>query len=360
MLARCGLLCSGPKLICAADDGCNLNLCLLLSPSISATRASEHEEATMAINPAFLGHGMFTEFSVKKALKRFESYTSPNPANPPPVDGIDRFVFAMKDMEISTVWIQLFTRSSAGDVDPTPSGARLRKDLIARLTASGIKVAGWGYCAAKNRDRDVDLIKNFRDDLGMTAFVIDAEPETGKDVWTESQFDTFTRKVNTLFGTDNLALSTWPVLQIQDEPASPVIKLMKIAAPRVCLFAPQAYWMNYPKKVHYDVGFKEADFPRNDPVSFVRLVIEAWRRLGITNPLVITGQAYWGEGSPSKNVMSAKADRFATNFADWPKIVGYNWYHAGKDNTNDDGSMSDAMIDSIIAAHLGGKPYQAA
>jgi hypothetical protein len=44
----------------------------------------------MAINPAFLGHGIFTEFSVNNALKRFANYTSPNPANPPPADNIDR------------------------------------------------------------------------------------------------------------------------------------------------------------------------------------------------------------------------------------------------------------------------------
>jgi hypothetical protein len=263
-------------------------------------------------------------------------------------------------MQISTVWIQLFTRSSTGDVDPTPAGAKLRKDLIARLGGAGIKVAGWGYCAAKNRDRDVGLIKKFRDDLGISAFVIDAEPEKGKDVWTKSAFDAFTQAVNGLYGTDNLALSTWPVLQIQDEPANPVIELMGIAAPRVSLFAPQAYWMKYPVKVHYNsTGLKEADFPRNDSVSFVRLVIAAWRKLGFTTPLVVSGQAYWGEGSPPKKTMEAKVDRFAQTFADWPQIVGFNWYHAGKANTNADGSMSDEMIKSIAAGKLGTKPYQA-
>lgn len=313
----------------------------------------------MTINPVFLGHGIFTEFSVKNALRRFENYTSPNQANPPPTDNIDRFILALKDMEISTVWIQLFTRSKPGDVDPTKAGAALRKDLVAKLASAKIKFAGWGYCAATNRDRDIGLIKQFRDDLGMTAFVIDAEPEKAKDQWTESDFDKFTGGVNGLLGTDNIALSTWPVLQIQDDPVNPVVKLMKIAAPRVCLFAPQAYWMNYPTKVHYSsTGLKETDFPRDDPASFVRLVIEAWRRLDFTQPLVISGQAYWGEGSPPKKTMNAKVNRFVTNFTDWSKIVGFNWYHAGKANTSNDGSMSDEMVAAIAAAHMGTKPYQ--
>src|SRR5262249_46500497 len=103
-----------------------------------------------AINPAFLGQGIFTEFSIRNALKRLSTYSSPTSANPPLAANIDRFVFAMKDMEVATVWIQLFTRSSTGDVDPSPSGALLRKDLIARLTASAITFPGWRYSAASN------------------------------------------------------------------------------------------------------------------------------------------------------------------------------------------------------------------
>ena len=323
----------------------------------------------MAIHQAFLGHGIFTEFSIKPVLARFKTYASPNPTHPAPRDEIDRFIFALKDMDIRSVWIQLFSRG--GDFDS--KNAKLRQDLIARLGTAGIHWAGWGYCAGRNWKKDIDLIKSLRADLGMQAFVIDAEP--GNTVWPDPQdktkrlpdlwelddFDDFTKAVHKLFGTDNLALSTWPVLKIQDDEKkqNPVIKLMRIAAPRVCLFAPQAYWMTFPKQVHYNLGYKEKDFPRDNPASYVRLVIRSWRDLKFTNPLVISGQAYWGENSPAQKKMEAKAAQFINEFADWPEIVGFNWYHAGSKNSAEEGSMSDAMIASIAAGKLADKPYQA-
>ena len=214
----------------------------------------------MTMDKAFLGHGFFTEFSVTRALDRFKNYQSPAVGAASPTDTIDRFILALKDMQVSSVWIQLFKRS--GDCKSTPASAKLRKDLINRLTKAGIGWAGWGYCAGTNWQRDIGMIKRFRDDLEMPAFVIDAEPEKGKDVWAEANFDRFTGAANKLLGTDHLALSTWPVLGLQDEPGNRVIKVMQLAAPYVCLFAPQAYWMNFPSKVHYQLGFKPEVAPK--------------------------------------------------------------------------------------------------
>jgi hypothetical protein len=308
----------------------------------------------MAIHEALLGHGVFTEFSVVNVLNRYKDYRlAPDTTSG---DNIDRFIQALKDMQIASVWVQLFTRS--GDCETRPASVAMRKDLLARLVKADIQWAGWGYCAGSNWDRDIGLIRGFARDLGMSAFVIDAEPEEKKDVWSKSDFDDFTKAVNTLMGTQNLGLSTWPVLRVQDSKANPVIELMKIAAPRVCLFAPQAYWMNFPSKVHYNLGFKPSDYPKNDPTAYVRLVIDSWQHDGFTNPLLISGQSYWGEGSPSMKIMEAKVAQFITTFANWSKIVGFNWYHGGMKSTPKSGAMSDAMIASIIAGRLGTKPYQ--
>jgi hypothetical protein len=40
-----------------------------------------------------------------------------------------------------------------------------------------------------------------------------------------------------------------------------------------------------------------ADYPPHDPVSFVRMMIRAWADAGFTKPLVISGQAYWENGT---------------------------------------------------------------
>jgi hypothetical protein len=310
----------------------------------------------MAINRAFLGHGIFTEYSINNAVERFKGYGGGAPAATP-ADKITRFVTAMKDMDINNVWIQLFTRNQKFDMD-APS-TQLRKDLITALGNAGILWAGWGYCAGANATRDLGWIQQFKNDLGMQAFVIDAEPEeeNDKDVWTEADFTAFVSGVNHLFGTDNLALSTWPCVQLRE---NSVKTLMKLAEPLICLFAPQVYWMDHPSNVHYHtLGYSMTDYPPHDPVAFVRMMIRAWTDAGFVKPLVISGQAYWETGTPSRTSMDMKADQFARHFPDWNQILGFNWYHAGKDdNSEQEGSMSDGMINSIKSAKLGHKPYK--
>jgi|1186.fasta_scaffold146366_2 hypothetical protein len=311
----------------------------------------------MAIHQAFRGHGLFTEYSINNALGRFARYGGGTPATKP-ADKIIRFVQAIKDMDVQNVWIQIFTRGSRFDM--TGPAATLRRDLIAALGSAGIQWAGWGYCAGANAQRDLKWIKDFKNDLGMEAFVIDAEPEEAKqkDIWTETEFDTFVSSVNKLFGIDNTALSTWPCVQVRE---SSVKKLMKIAEPYICLFAPQVYWMDHPSNTHYQtLGYSMADYPPHDPVAFVRMMMRAWKDAGFTKPLVISGQSYWEAHTPKKSVMGFKANQFAMHFADWDKIIGFNWYHAGKPDDSDiEGSMSDQMISFIKAAKLGHKTYKA-
>jgi hypothetical protein len=317
----------------------------------------------MAINPAFLGHGIFTEGSVTNVLGRYANYQSPSGGSPQ--NSVDRFVLALKDMKISTVWIQLFSRRGEFDL----SNEQLRQQLIAKLTQANIKWAGWGYCAGINWQRDKGLIGSLKTKLGMSAFVIDAEPGNEvipnpndpqhplPDLWALNDFDQFVGAVCQLFGADNLAISTWPVLKIQNTGTNPVIALMKLAADRVCAFAPQAYWMTFPNHHHYNAGFSQQKYPPDDPASYVRLVIDSWADEGFTNPLVISGQAYWGEGGPLQVPMEAKVQQFVGNFADWRESIGFNWYHGGAHNTATEGSMSDAMIGTIAAAGLNTKPY---
>lgn len=330
----------------------------------------------MAINQAFLGHSLFTELSVQNVLDRYGGYQSPNP-HPAPRDAIDRFIFAVEDMQIANVWIQLFTRPKSdaptdfGECDPD---SQTRAALIQRLHDNNIKWAGWGYCAGKYWQKSLTLIDKLHHDLGMSAFIIDAEPGNKvyknpndpnnnlPDLWADADFDTFTGKVMQEFGKDNVALTTWGVLQTQDNPAHgvPLVALMRTAAPRVCAFVPQAYWESYPGQAQYKHGFSPNDYPPDDPVAYVRLVIKAWTKLGFTTPLIVAGQAFWdkSEDTPPQATMIAKAKDFATRFLDWPQIPGFAWYNAGKTNSQDEGGMADAMIAAIAAAKLGNKPYK--
>src|SRR4051812_36260884 len=103
----------------------------------------------MSIHKALLGHGIFTEFSVANAIDRYGSYRSERVSGRPAEDSIDRFVQVLTEMQISSVWIQLFSRS--GDCETRPTRIKMRKDLISTLQKAGIQWAGWGYCAGANR-----------------------------------------------------------------------------------------------------------------------------------------------------------------------------------------------------------------
>jgi hypothetical protein len=319
----------------------------------------------MALSKAFLGHSIFTEFSVQNALTRFQDYGAPQGA-PPPTDAqrIDRFIQALQDLQIGSVFIQLFTRS--GDVETNDANQNLRKELTGALVQAGINWAGWGYCAGSNWNRDEGLVTQFQDALSMPAFMIDAEPGNKingvADIWAQSDFDAFTDYLQQKVGTDNLTLTTWPVLQMQNDPAHnvPLVTLMKIAAPRIGAFVPQAYWMNHPSQAYYNLGFSQQDYPPNDPVSFVRLCVKSWSMLGFTTPLIVAGQTYWSasDSTPPMATMNTKVADFTTTFADWPQIVGFSWYHAGMNNSTQTGAMSDAMINAIKQGKLGAKPYQ--
>ncbi len=83
-------------------------------------------------------------------------------------------------------------------------------------------------------------------------------------------------------------------------------------------------------------------------------MIDAWRKMGIQNPLVVTGQAYWGEGGPDQSVMEDKMEEFVTSFQAWDKIVGFNWWHAGGVGAK---AMSPTMVDTLTAAKLDEKGY---
>jgi hypothetical protein len=91
--------------------------------------------------------------------------------------------------------------------------------------------------------------------------------------------------------------------------------------------------------------------------AVVRLVIDAWRKMEIENPLVITGQTYWGEGGPSQSVMEGKLRTFTTTFEGWETIVGFNWWHAGGVGAQ---AMSPDMVATLKAAKLNEKDFAAA
>jgi hypothetical protein len=301
----------------------------------------------MAMHRAFRKHGTFT-YKPGATMDRHRV----------PGDRVAGLVQALKNMEMTHVWVRLFGAEGKENHAGT-------QQLVDGLKQAGFNLAGWGFCFGSNwkKDRDNSIDQCVR--YGLDAFIMDAEPGRqmagiGTSRWTESDFDSYVEAVSQHFGKDNFGISTWPMLQIQNGPNQRSVALMRLAAGRVAMFAPQAYWMRYPKAVHYNsTGLSQADFPPDDPASFVRMVVAAWRKLQFTTPLVITGQAYWGEGGLSQSMAEQKLATFASGFSAWSSIVGFNWWHAGGKETSGalQKAMSPAMTTTIAAGHLGQKPY---
>jgi hypothetical protein len=293
----------------------------------------------MTLHAAFKGHGTFV-YNAQSTLQRHADNSGAGPG----------LVKAFKAMGFKSAWVRLFGVAGAVAHEPTV-------ELVDALRDGGIEVAGWGYCHGADWKLDLRRSIDLSGKYELEAFVADVEPgnstSAGKTKWERSDFTKYLNGIADHFGKDNIAVSTWPVPKIQD--AFDSVQLMKIAAPRVGMFTPQAYWMRFPKKVHYDAtGFRESKYPKDSPESFVRLVVDAWRKMEIDNPLVVTGQAYWGEGGPSQSVMEEKMATFVETFEDWNKIVGFNWWHAGGISAE---AMSPAMVRTLKAAKLDRKDY---
>lgn len=307
----------------------------------------------MAIHAAFRGHGTFC-YLASDAMEAYRKYQSPNgspPGGGTSWPGASGFVRAAMDMGLSHAWVRLFGDEGTMDRSATAT-------LLEGLRGAGINVAGWGYChqGANWKDRGLDLAVSECDHHHLDAFVADVEPNRTlggtASKWTQTQLDNYIDKLVQKLGKDNVGVSTWPVLKIQNSPSAS-LSLMRGIAGKVAMFAPQAYWMTYPTNIHYqETHFSEQKYPRNNPESFVRLVVDSWRADGIANPLVVTGQAYWGESAPAKAVMEGKLGAFATGFQEWSKIVGFNWWHAGGSK-----AMSSPMVQALIAGKLGAKPF---
>lgn len=324
----------------------------------------------MTMNKAFIGHGIITQYSVTNAINNFATYKSTNPANPQPTSNLDRFINAIRDMHIANVWVHLFSRGT--DVEDRKDGSHdQRTEFIKRLNAEKIPWAGWGYCGAATNAEDLILIQQFKADakIAMGAFVIDAEPHKGSDEWDGDTFKNFVTAVGKQFAHDDLAISSWPVLFLHEDDNAP--NLMQAAAPHVCAFAPQAYWLDFPRAPdHYQDGYTQQDYPQHDPIAYVRLCLDDWTKYmakwkhadaTLSNRLIITGEAYWGsDGSPPQQAMEAKLREVVTQLPDaqWGRIIGFNWYDAGELGTAGQGSMSTDMINSIAKARLDLKPYQ--
>jgi hypothetical protein len=303
----------------------------------------------MTINPAFLRQGIWLELAPIDGLRRYASYKQPLPPHPPVTKLVDKFIEAITDMKISSVWFEIFRRNGTIDTD----GTQGTKELVAGLKAASISAIPWGYCLGKNsenakpEDNDLERAKQLCDHYELDVFVADIEPwnkfsDGVIDKWKADKLNDLLTGLNKHFKKENLGLSSFAKLDLDAQPNAR--ELLVPLTPLVSFCAPQIYWNT------------------REPIRWAKESLQSWRDAGVTTELIATVQSYWdsGDGTGTQAEMTAKVGQFVSGFpaGEWSKIVGLNWYHAGGKNDATEGGMSQEMIDFIIAGQLDARPYK--
>ncbi|MFE0756462.1 DUF2272 domain-containing protein [Inquilinus sp. NPDC058860] len=286
--------------------------------------------AGAGLSQALRGHGTF----VYDAVATIDDYGSAaNTAQ------------AMVRAGMTHAWIRIHGRSSLNTAQTTATRA-----LIDAVKAAGVAVAGWGWCQGEDARGEARTALRELASFGLVDYVADIEPGHNNSMWRPEEIETFGGTIRDAlqgsFGVSSFALVDW------HEP-----QLMAAILPFVDAVAPQVYWFNFPNRTMVDQFRRPGGttYGRNDPAAYADLCLDRWRRLSLTDPkpLILTGQAYWGEGGFNRQDAEAKLQVFLNTWAGYGQIAGLNWWHFGGGT-----GMSHAMLEAIVSAQLDTKPYQ--
>ncbi len=264
---------------------------------------------------AVAGHGVFV-YEPERAVAAFGS-----PAG---------VAAAMRTMGMGHAWLRVHGRDGAWR-------SEANAELLAALRAGGIAVGVWGWCDGNAVERDIANAHAAIEAHAPDAYIADIEPGVRGARWTAADAARFAGAVKARLGSRPLVVSG-PGLP--GPAAAAAIAAMDGIADA---FAPQAYWFDGPDAA----SAAAARLPADDPVAFVSLCLRHWRSV-VTKPLIVTGQAWWGEAEGwTQEIAEARLAAFLEGFNDYDGIAGLNWWNLAAPD-----AMSARMRDLIAAARL--------
>ncbi|WGM40697.1 DUF2272 domain-containing protein [Caulobacter sp. NIBR1757] len=258
---------------------------------------------------------------------------------------IPNVVAAMQRAGMGHAWVRIHGVSAyAGKAKAD------NKEMIAALKTAGIAVAGWGWCQGANPKGDAALAVKELKDYGLTDYVADIEPGVNNAQWTALEVQQVCEGVRKAGLGGGLAVSSFALVDWHEP------QVMKAAAPFIDAWAPQVYWFNFPnsKMVQQFQRPGGGAYTAGDPGQYADLCLDRWAALTAptAKPLIMTGQAYWGESNFTQAQADAKLAAFLKSWNGYSRIAGLNWWHLGGGS-----GMSHAMLEAIVAARLAAKPY---
>jgi len=254
---------------------------------------------------------------------------------------------AMKDAQMTHAWVRIHSQSAY-----PADEKKIIATFIGDLKDAGIGVAGWGWCQGSDPTADAKLAVKEVASFGLSDYVADIEQGVNGANWDEDEIKNFCTRVRAGVS-GSFGITTFPLIDWHEP------ELMKAALPFVDMFNPQVYWHHFPNKKMVK-QFKRPDgiaYGQNKAADYADLCLDRWDKLlgGTSKDIVITGQAYWGEGEPpfSQEDAEDKLDEFIGAWTGYGRVVGLNWWHFGGGQ-----SMSHRMRNSINKAAFGTKSYK--
>ncbi len=264
------------------------------------------------------GHGVFV-YEPVAALKKYRTW-----------DGV---ASALLKMKMTHAWVRGHGKDGLFEVKDNLG-------LIGALRKAGIKVFIWGWCQGEGQlDKDIENAADAIAKFSPDGYVADIEQGVSGAEWTQKGIKKFLAATRTELGGKPLILSTHGFIPYHEP------ELMQAADPFVDAFAPQVYWFWFPSKRMFSEPGAKGPYKTNNAAAYADLCLDVWRHI-TDKPIVITGQAYWGEiQSWTRQDAEKKLQEFATGFNRYGEIAGLNWWYlAGS------AAMSPAMETLIAAA----------
>lgn len=274
---------------------------------------------------AVSGHGVF----IYDAQATIDRYGSPA-----------MVAAAIQECDMQHAWVRIHGARETHAASPT-------LPLIHALRNAGIAVAGWGWCQGDQISFEVELALTALREFELEHYVADVEDGVGGAHWTDVEVRGFFSSLRDSLPDAQIGVSSFGFIPWHKP------KLMEAAAAFVDFFAPQTYWFSFPTtKMLRAVGGDPSEYPLNSPASYADLCLKAWRDAVGNKPLVMTGQAYWGESGFRQDAAEAKLRSFLEHFNGWSNLRGLNWWHLGGKGQD---AMSFAMYQEIKAAKINGR-----
>jgi hypothetical protein len=245
---------------------------------------------------------------------------------------------AMTAMEMSHAWLRVHGKHGAWRTDANLA-------LAEAFRAAGINVGVWGWNDGNDVDLDIANAVAAIDRFEPYTYVADIENGIDGASWTAPRAENFATAVKRRLGDRPLGVSSFGHI-VAHEPG-----IMAALDGIADFFAPQVYWFRYPTPSMLPADDPVlAALPADNPAAYATLCLHHWRKV-VTKPLVMTGQAYWGEAENwTEDQAERKLETFLDQFDQYDRIAGLNWW-----NLADPSAMSPRMRSLIAAAKLGAK-----